>query len=131
ARTAEQIKQEYNRGAAVLGSRSNNIFMSDGLVGYWKMDESNWNGTSGEVKDSSGNGNHGTTVNGAVTGAGKFGNGGSFDGSNQVNVQDNVIFDNTNSLTISFWVHFNGAQDNNDHIVSKGGAGAGSSASWQ
>jgi len=35
-------------------------------VAWWKMDEASWNGTAGEVKDSSGT-NHGTAVNGANT----------------------------------------------------------------
>ncbi len=37
------------------------------LLGAWYMDESLWNGTANEVIDSSGNSNHGTSVNGAVT----------------------------------------------------------------
>lgn len=39
-----------------------------GLIGDWRMDEiSAWNGTAGEVKDSSGKGRHGTAVAGATT----------------------------------------------------------------
>src|SRR5690606_5420954 len=30
-----------------------------GLQGYWKFNESSWNNTAGEVKDSSGKGRHG------------------------------------------------------------------------
>ncbi len=37
------------------------------LVADWRMDEANWNGTAGEVVDSSGNGNNATAMNGANT----------------------------------------------------------------
>ena len=110
ARTAAQVKADYasrgtvNAGANVLGasSQSNMSALNNGLVGYWKMDESSWNGTSGEVKDSSGNGNNGTLSGTAETlSVGKFGNAGSFNGTDQ-----NVPISNTISAinTISFWV---------------------------
>jgi hypothetical protein len=38
-----------------------------GRGGIWHFNESYWNGTKGEVKDSSGNGNHGTAKGGATT----------------------------------------------------------------
>ncbi len=63
ARTPEQIKADYNQGAAVLGM-SDQSFLSDGLVGYWKMDEAS--GTS--AADASGNGNNGTLTNAQETG---------------------------------------------------------------
>lgn len=52
-----------------------------GLVGYWKMDETSWNGTAGEVVDSSGNNNNGAAMGLATTATGRFGNAGSFNGS--------------------------------------------------
>jgi hypothetical protein len=51
-----------------------------GLTGYWRMEEALWDGTPGEVKDSSGLGYHGTSFNGPTTIAGgKLGRGGDFD----------------------------------------------------
>ncbi|KKU64233.1 MAG: Peptidase M10A and M12B matrixin and adamalysin, partial [Candidatus Woesebacteria bacterium GW2011_GWC2_47_16] len=91
ARSAAQIKADYasrgssKGGAAVLGGDSDK-WLSDGLVGYWKMDEASWTNdcTATSVTDSSGNGNNGKSCP-ATTGptggaAGKFGNAGFFDG---------------------------------------------------
>lgn len=58
ARTEAQIKADYNQFAAVLGLADQGN-LSDGLVGYWSMDESS--GTT--VADKSGNGNNGTLTN--------------------------------------------------------------------
>lgn len=68
-RTAAQIKADYNAGlsgmgkakagaSAAFGGKSDK-WMTDGLVGYWKMDESS--GTA--VQDYSGNNNNGTSTN--------------------------------------------------------------------
>jgi len=118
ARSDEEIKADYLAGlhgmgtvkgaAAVLGTtkeKAGGVNLSDGLVGYWKMDESSWNGTSGEVIDSSGNGNNGTSYGGATTGAGKFGNGGSFDGNDDyVDVGDQSSLEGMTYLTVTAWV---------------------------
>jgi N-acetylglucosamine-6-sulfatase len=81
-----------------------------GLVGYWKMDESSWNGTANEVQDSSGNLKHGTARNGAQVTTGKFGNGGSFDGVNDAVVL-NAALDasvyGTNARSIAVWFKAN------------------------
>jgi uncharacterized delta-60 repeat protein len=70
------------------------------------MDESSWNGTPGEVIDSSDSGNHGTAYNGANTVAeGKFGRAGSFDGSNDyVDLGNPSSLQITGSQTIEMWV---------------------------
>ena len=69
ARTTDQIKADHAAGLAGVKSTSGiaasfggagDGWLSDGLVGYWKMDESSWNGTTNEVVDSSGNNNNGT-----------------------------------------------------------------------
>jgi len=111
ARTAAQVKADYNsrgfasvKGTSVgMGSDSRSLVSSDGLVGYWKMDEASWSGAAGEVLDASGNGNNGQAVSGATTASGKFGNGGSFDA-----VNDYVAFSSniqlTGPFTTSFWM---------------------------
>ncbi len=58
ARTADQVKADFNQYATVLGVKTQE-YLSEGLVGYWKMDEIS--GTS--VADASGNGNNGTLTN--------------------------------------------------------------------
>jgi hypothetical protein len=114
ARTEEEIKQDYNAGLAAMstpkgssvaiGSESP-AWMSDGLVGYWKMDEASWNGTTGEVIDASGNGNHGTAVSTATVSSGKFGNGGNFDGTSDtyVSLPDNMT-DLSGDWAVGGWI---------------------------
>jgi hypothetical protein len=93
ARMADQIKQDYAAGlagmggstgaSATFGSRSDS-WLTDGLVGYWKFDEAagTYDDDNGfeDAADSSGNGNTGDANGNASTTAGKFGNGGGFDG---------------------------------------------------
>jgi len=78
ARTADQIKADYAAGLAGMNSSSDssvNIggasakFLSDGLVGYWKFDES-----SGNATDSSGNNNNATVSGSSNYTSGKYGN---------------------------------------------------------
>ena len=131
ARTASQIAKDYNAGlsgmgksnegtSASIGGKSNS-WLTNGLVGHWKMDEASWNGTSGEVKDASGNGYNGTaSASGATTGAGKFGNGGVFDGVNgKVSVAS--ITGNSGIQTVSAWVYAVGAVSGNQYIIDQGG----------
>ncbi len=123
AKTADQIKADFNagrlaaqveKGANVLGASRDqlNQILSNGLVGYWKMDESSWTNdcSTTSVTDSSGNGNNGKAcpaTTGPTGGAvGKFGNGGSFDGSD-----DNITLGNPSTLqitgskiTLSAWI---------------------------
>lgn len=113
ARTAAQIKTDYASRGSVKGTSSSiggkdqlNQALSNGLVGYWKMDEATWSGTlSNEVIDSSGNSSHGTT-NGTTGGkayptGGKFGNGGYFDGVDDYVQIPNMSFNNNQS--VGFW----------------------------
>ena len=73
ARTADQIVQDYNaglagisspKGASVAIGSDSPKWMTDGLVGHWKMDEA----STTVVADASGNGNNGTLTNAQETG---------------------------------------------------------------
>jgi hypothetical protein len=115
ARSVDQIKQDYNeglsgissnRGIGVSAGDNSPKWMSDGLVGYWKMDEASWNGTANEVIDASGNNNHGKAFSGSVPTGGKFGNGGEFAGLNDsIIVNDNDSLDFYKKFSISFWAN--------------------------
>ena len=114
ARSAAQIKADYLSGSAGTGGSAASVvlgakpqkWLSDGLVGYWKMDESLWDGTSGEVIDSSGNGNNGTSTDNASTTLGKFGNGGVFDGNGDyVDTADINDLDSISTFTFAVWVN--------------------------
>ena len=139
ARTAAQIKQDYRAGlsgmktqkgsSVAMGGSSAGKSLSDGLMGYWKMDEN----TGTIVGDSSGVGNTGTFATGDATpswSSGKYGVGVSFDG-----VNDYINFGNPNlsslsNATISFWrkaintnrwLLFQG-QTNGHYIMATGGS---------
>ena len=117
ARSANEIRKDRAAGSsgraatrakegvsAALGGGDAGI--SDGLVAYWKMDEVSWDGTTGEVLDYSGNNNHGTAQADADTIAGKFGSGGTFDGTGDlVNCGNDSSLDITSAITISAWIN--------------------------
>ncbi len=70
-----------------------------------EMDETAWNGTAGEVADSSGNGNHGTAKNGATTTTDAHrGRAGAFDGTDdEVDITYHAGTP-TNTFTLAAWV---------------------------
>ncbi len=118
ARSADEIKADMAKGAGVKGSSTSYglrdySYLSDGLVGYWKMDEASWTNdcSTDTVFDSSGNGNDGDScpnTTGPTGGAaGKFGNGGNFDGSNDVvEIPDDPDLEPANDMTVAAWVTF-------------------------
>lgn len=89
-RTADQIKAEFNSLGSPDGSAANfgnpkdsAAALSNGLFGYWRMDETAANSCSGGINDScdsSGNGKDGAWNGNAANTTGKFGNGVTFDG---------------------------------------------------
>lgn len=109
ARTLDQIKTDYAGGqyAMILGAFINDS-LSEGLVGYWKMDEA---GDTSRL-DSSGNGNTlsqsaGDTIDAT---AGKFGNAADFENSNSeeetlyISDVDQKGLDISGPMTISAWI---------------------------
>jgi len=95
ALTASEIQSEFTRGRA--------LHLDDGLVGWWKLDESP-SGAADEIQDFSGNANHGTsagTMTSADSVSGKLGNALDFDG-----VDDFVDIGSTGQTvnTASFWI---------------------------
>ncbi|MFC1644921.1 LamG domain-containing protein [Patescibacteria group bacterium] len=107
-----EVTDLYNHGAMKFKSRAMN---DTGLLGYWTMDENEleWGQTSAEVRDKSGNGNNGDSVD-MTSGnlvSGKVDGALSFDGSAEyIDVGDNDIFSFGNgsvdtSFTFSVWVY--------------------------
>ncbi len=120
ARSASQVKTDYGgpQTASVLGSQIPDP-LANGLVGYWKMDEA----TGSATLDSSGNSNTGTWYGSGTVHqtAGKFGNGGNFNGvDDYVSVADNDTLAQTNqkALTISYWINPTNI-NNGDAVISK------------
>jgi hypothetical protein len=82
-----------------------------GRGGLWHFNESYWDGTPGEVKDSSGNENHGTARNGANTTndvvsplANRSGIFNVIDDNDYVEVDDFYSLDITDHITMEAWV---------------------------
>ena len=115
ARTAAQIKKDYNsRGSskgtsANLGGAGSDNNLSDGLVGYWKMDE----GVGTTTVDSSGKSNIATLSGSTLPSwsSGKYGIGLSFNGINSyLGVGNSVI--PSGDFSISSWFY---ATDNTSY----------------
>lgn len=89
-RTPAQVAWDYNQGAPIA---------------HWEMNETSWNTTANEVKDSSGNALHGTAVADATTAVGKFNNGGTFDGTDdRITIEDNSILNLTTQFSVTAWI---------------------------
>ncbi|MFQ5492566.1 MAG: DUF2341 domain-containing protein [Candidatus Dojkabacteria bacterium] len=106
ALTAAEILGQFNESGSVLGTDTNNL--RDGLVGWWKLDEESWNGTSNEVVDYSGLDHHGNRNGNATTTGGHFGNAGTFDGNGDyAGFADTVDHEPASTVTVSAWVYPN------------------------
>ena len=136
-RTAAQIKLDYNASKAhsssiegtstSLGSNKNNGDLSDGLVGYWKMDE----GVGTTIADSSGIGNTGTLSGATIPewSSGKFGNSINLSSNNDyINIgEGGGLFDfGSNNFSISFWMNPDSLSTAFTRILGKA-----SGASWE
>lgn len=117
ARSAAQIKADYasrgsTKGTSVsIGGQDQNESLSQGLIGYWKMDE-----TSTPSVDSSGNDNNGTWTGSPTYSAGKYGNSLSFNGSSSYIGLDNPP-NPANHVTVTAWFKRNGVPDGAYHII--------------
>ena len=107
-RSAAQIKADFSSRGVSKGTSAQfgpeNKWLSDSLVGYWKMDENTGTTTS----DSSGNGNTSSAfTNQATWATGKFGTGITFDGTDDVvRIVESTSTDlgaTTDSYTVSGW----------------------------
>jgi len=81
-----------------------NTDVTNGLIAHYKLDEMSYDGTAGEVKDSSGNGNNGTSYGGVLTNPGKIGRAGYFDSVSHINAMLPSVLEMPVSL--SLWVNF-------------------------
>jgi MSHA biogenesis protein MshQ len=74
-------------------------------VAEYRLDEAGWDGTAGEVLDSSGNGIHGTARNGATPVPARVCNGAALDGASQyLEVADHPLLDINDELTVMAWI---------------------------
>ena len=125
--TSMTIYMYYGNPSASTGSNSQPYFDNVvGLVGYWNMNESSWNGTSGEVKDMSVNGNNGTAAgNATTTSSGQYSNAGTFNGTGDyVSVADSGTLFEPAAITVEGWAKLaSGATNNYYAIVNNQGTG--------
>jgi|GEM_PF-1308751 len=108
ARSAEQIRQDYNAGVAThLGPNDKSCVddpascMTKGLVGYWDMNE----GSGTAATDKSGNGNNGALTNGPKWATGKNKGALQFDGKDDyVDCGNGSNLNITGNMSIEAWV---------------------------
>jgi len=105
---ASEILVEYNKASAARFSPQDSDFLSEGLVGYWPMDESAANSCTGGTNDTcdkSGNLNNGAWAGDATFTTGKIGNATTYDGTGDTTTFADVLDSNFNEpLTLSAWV---------------------------
>jgi len=99
------------------------LFNVQGIVGFWHMDEPQWTGATGEVKDETGV-NHGIAHGGATTTSdAKYGRAGYFAGGDdyvEVPYNDSL---NTKAITVELWYKADSLEDW-DVLVARGLWGA-------
>ena len=110
ALTAAEIIVDFNFGAAARFADQPSDFLTEGLVGYWKMDEGADNTctiAAADACDSSGNGYDGTktAMESADWVGAKFGNGLQMGGTDEyVDAGDVNQLDSASTVTIASWV---------------------------
>lgn len=102
--TFDPAKIRVDRGLAGLVAEP--PYYND-LLAYWRMEEPSWNGTFGEVTDSSGRGHHGTAGGAANTLApGRLGRAGRFGGGGDlvsIGQPPDLLLDPDEEFTLSAW----------------------------
>jgi hypothetical protein len=94
------------------------------LMAEYRFDECTWDGSAGEVVDSSGNNNHGRAMGGATTVAdGKLGRAGSFDSNLNQYIEiphsDDLEMNTGNQVTVAGWINQQAPQSGWITILSK------------
>lgn len=142
ARTAAQVKADFLAGSgaaskqgssSTLGAKTQE-FLSEGLTGYWKMNDSGIDAEGETITDSSGNTNTGTLYgdngvgdNGTgldCTAVGKYGSGCSLDGTDDyMEATDTNNLDiGTGDYSVSVWFTRTTNATTNLRLLSKGAA---------
>jgi len=109
--SATQVADLYkSSGAKEYISSGADDMMTDGLVGYWTFDgdDVKWSDTGTEIKDVSGNGNHGAAsgLTASSVTPGKLGQGLQFNGtSDYVNIDGILSYTNgISQMSVSMWI---------------------------
>ena len=94
------------------------LFATTTPIANYQMDECSWNGTQGEVEDSSGNDYNGIAIGGVTTESNTTEGGGlchvgKFDGNNDYVDVGNVLNPNSDAWSISVWIKWNGKSGEN------------------
>ncbi len=124
ALSTQEVQELYNIGAAKVAS-SNTVSLSSGLIGYWTLDGSKTNWSTGRTQDSSGNGNTAQFVSISTTTspiAGKVGQALKLNGSSSyIDAGNNSSLSITGPITLSTWVrHDSNSFKGWDAIITKG-----------
>jgi hypothetical protein len=105
ALTATEIEQIYNEGGGTVVGKNQADKLSNGLVGYWSFNGSDF---TDKVYDRSGNGNNGIVVGAAtssVKGAGKIGQGAQFSVGPYIDVGSGSSLDDLAPISVSAWIN--------------------------
>lgn len=108
ALSSTQVTDLYRASSTKeVGNANHREALTNGLVGYWTFDgrDIKWSDTSSEIKDISGNSNHGDATGSLATTSvtsGKLGQALSFNGSSD-GVTTGLV-QGPNTMTVSFWM---------------------------
>jgi len=109
--SADEIKRLYELGGTtrVAETITTNPTLETGLVGHWTMDgnDVDWSSTTAEIRDRSGQGNHGDAQGGMTTTSvtpGVMGQGMGFDGFTEYAAFPDDPLDVVNDITVSLWI---------------------------